>query len=145
MALKLEQKKAVVSEVAEVAASAHSAVAAEYRGLSVEEMTQLRVQAREAGVYLRVVKNSLARRAIKGTEFQCMDQSMVGPLILGFSQHEPGAAARLVTDFSKDHKALVVKMGAVGGNLLDASQVPELAKMPTYDHALSSAHFAPTP
>ena len=90
MPLNLEQKKAVVAEVAEVASKAYSAVAAEYRGLTVEQMTGLRRQARDGGVYLRVVRNTLARRAVEGTEFECMSEKLVGPLVLAFSQEVAG-------------------------------------------------------
>lgn len=137
MALSLEEKKAVVSEVAEIAASAHSAVAAEYRGLSVEAMTELRVKARDGGVYLRVVKNTLAKRAVEGTEFECMRDGLVGPLVLAFSQEEPGAAARLIKDFAKDHDLLVPRVVAFGGQMLETSDLDRLAKMPTRDQAIS--------
>ncbi len=95
MALSIAQKQAVVAEVADVASKAHSAIAAEYSGLSVEEMTELRAQARKAGVYLRVVKNTLARRAVEGTDFACMQDGLTGPLVLAFSQEDPCAAARV--------------------------------------------------
>lgn len=137
MALNLEQKKAIVAELAGVAANAHSAVAAEYRGLSVEEMTQLRVLARDAGVHLRVVKNTLARRAFEGTDFECLKDSLTGPLVLAFSQEDPGSAARVVDEFAKGHEKLVVRNAAIGGKLLEAADVPNLAKMPTYDEAIS--------
>jgi len=137
LALNFEQKKAIVAEVAEVAGSAFSAVAAEYRGLTVEEMTQLRVEARNNGVYLRVVKNTLARRAIEGTEFECLTEGLTGPLVLAFSQEDPGAAGRVIKDFAKDHDNLRVTMLAIGGKQLDASQIDVLAKMPTYDQAIS--------
>ena len=137
MALSLEQKKAIVAEVADIAASAHSAVAAEYRGLTVGEMTALRAKAREDNVYLRVVKNTLAQRAVRGSDFECMADGMVGPLVFAFSQEDPGAAARVVESFSKEHKQLVVKMVSIGGKLLDASEISTLAKMPTYDQAIS--------
>ena len=137
MALNLEQKKAVVAEVSQIAAGAHSAVAAEYRGLSVEQMTALRKKARESGVYLRVVKNSLAKRAVEGTEFECMQDGMIGPLIYAFSQEDPGSAARLVNDFSKDHELLVAKLIAIGGQLLGPSDLKRLADMPTRDQAIS--------
>lgn len=136
MALSLEDKKLVVSEVAAVAAEAHSAIAAEYRGLTVDEMTELRVKAREGGVYLRVVKNNLAKRAVAGTEYECMADGMVGPLIYAFSQEDPGAAARLLKDFAKEHENLQVKLLAIGGQLLDASDIDALAKLPTRDQAL---------
>ena len=96
MALKLEDKKKLVKEVNVVAGESLSAVAAEYRGLSVAEMTGLRREAREAGVYLRVVKNTLARRAVEGTEFECMQETLKGPILLAFSKEDPGAAARYV-------------------------------------------------
>ena len=137
MALNREQKQAIVAEVAEVAGSAFSAVAAEYRGLTVTEMTELRSQARNNGVYLRVVKNTLARRAVEGTEFECLTDGLVGPLVLAFSQEDPGAAGRVIKDFAKDHDNLKVTMLAIGGKQLDASQIDVLAKMPTYDQAIS--------
>lgn len=137
VALSLEEKKAVVSEVAVIAAEAHSAVAAEYRGLSVDEMTELRSKARDGEVYLRVVKNTLAKRAVEGTEFECMQQGLTGPLILAFSKEEPGAAARLVKDFAREHDKLVPKLVAFGGEMLAASDLDRLAKMPTRDQAIS--------
>ncbi len=137
MALNLEQKKAIVSEVAEVADKAFSAIAAEYRGLSVDEMTDLRAQARNAGVYLRVVKNSLARRAFEGTEFECMSEGLTGPLVLAFSQEDPGSAARIINDFAKDHEKLEVKLVSIGGQLLEPGEIKTLAKLPTYDQAIS--------
>jgi large subunit ribosomal protein L10 len=137
VALSLEEKKAVVSEVAEIAAGAHSAVAAEYSGLTVGEMTALRSKAREGGVYLRVVKNTLAKRAIQGTSFECMQGGLTGPLLLAFSREEPGAAARLVKDFAKDHARLVPRLVAFGGQLLTASDLDRLATMPTRDQAIS--------
>jgi len=135
--LNLEQKKAVVAEIAEVAGSAYSAIAAEYSGLTVEEMTELRVKAREAGVYLRVVKNTLARRAFEDTDFACMQEGLTGQLVLAFSQEDPGSAARVISDFSKSHDKLVVKLVSIGGKLLAASEIEALAKMPTYDQAIS--------
>jgi len=137
MALRLEQKKAVVAEVAEVAASAYSAVAAEYSGLNADEMNELRVEARKAGVYLRVVKNSLARRALADTEFACMQEGLIGPLVLAFSQEDPGGAARVVKDFVKSHKKLEVKLIAIGGRLLGPDDLDTLALLPTYDQAIS--------
>ena len=137
MPLNLEQKKAVVAEVAEVAGGALSAIAAEYRGLTVDEMTELRVKARESGVYLRVVRNSLARRAIGGTDFECMQEGLTGPLVLAFSQEDPGSAARVVKYFAKEHKHLVVKLVSIGGKLLQPSEIETLAKMPTYEQSIS--------
>lgn len=137
MALNRTQKEAIVAEVAEVAGSAYSAVAAEYTGMSVEELTALRVEARKNGVYLRVVKNTLARRAVKDTEFECMTDGLTGQLILAFSQEDPGSAGRVIKDFAKDHENLKVTMLAIGGQQMDASQIDVLAKMPTYDQAIS--------
>jgi large subunit ribosomal protein L10 len=137
VALTLEAKKAVVSEVAEIAGQAHSAVAAEYCGLTVEELTELRVKSRQGGVYLRVVKNTLAQRAVEGTDFECMQEGLTGPLILAFSEEEPGAAARVVKDFAKDHDKLVPKLVSFGGQLLAPSELGRLASMPTRDQALS--------
>jgi large subunit ribosomal protein L10 len=137
VALSFAQKEAIVAEVAEVAKSAYSAVGAEYRGLTVEQMTDLRVQARQSGVYMRVVKNTLAKRAVEGTEFACIQEALVGPMILAFSQEDPGSAARVVEAFAKDHDRLQVKLVAIGGKLLDASELSTLAKMPTYEEAIS--------
>ena len=137
MALRLEEKKAIVSEVAQVAADAHSAIAAEYRGLSVDELTELRSKARQQGVYLKVVKNTLAKRALEGTPYECMRDSLVGPLMLAFSQEDPGSAARLVKDFSKENDLLAVKMISIGGELLETSELTRLAKLPTKEQAIS--------
>ncbi len=137
MALSFEEKKAIVADVAEVAASAHSAVAAEYNGLSSEDMTELRARARSGGVYLRVVKNTLARRAIDGTDFDCMKDALIGPLVLAFSQEDPGSAARVLKDFSKENDKLVIKALSVGGQLLAASEIDRLASLPTKDQAIS--------
>ena len=137
MSLNLEQKQAVVAEVAEVASSALSAVAAEYRGLTVAQMTELRVKARDAGVAIRVVKNTLARRAFEGTEFECMGSALVGPLVLAFSQRDPGSAARVVRDFVKSNDKLVPKVIAIGGELVDAAQIERVASLPTREEALS--------
>lgn len=137
MALNLDQKMAVVAEVAEVAAEAHSAIAAEYIGLSVEAMTALRVQARDNNVYLRVVKNTLARRALEGTDFQCMSDALTGPLVLAFSQEDPGAAARVISDFAKENDKLVVRLVSIGGKLMEAGEIKRLATMPTKDQAIS--------
>lgn len=137
MALNLDSKKVVVEEVAEFAAKALSAVAAEYRGLTVTELTELRKIARETGVYLRVVKNTLARRAVAGTEFECMQQGLVGPLILAFSLEDPGCAARLISNFSKDHNKLIAKIVAIGGQAYDGSELDRLARLPTRDQGIS--------
>ena len=147
MPLNLEDKKSIVAEVSAIAAEAHSVVAAEYHGLTVDEMTELRATARNGGVYLRVVKNTLARRALEGTEFECINDGLVGPLVLAFSQEDPGSAARLVKDFAKDHGALVTKIVSIGGEMLDPSALERLATMPTKDQAISmlmSVMKAPT-
>ncbi len=135
MALRLEDKKALVAEVNEVAASALSAIAAEYRGMTVAQMTELRAKARDQGVYVRVVKNTLARRAVDGTEFECLADSLKGPIILAFSQEDPGAAARLVKEFAKECEKLVTQAVAIGGAVYPASDLERLAKLPTLDQA----------
>ena len=137
MALNLESKKRVVSEVAAVASRAYSAIAAEYRGLGVDELTELRVKARQNGVYVRVVKNTLAKFALAGTEFECMNDGLAGPLILAFSQQDPGSAARVIKDFNKQHELLKVKMVSIGGRALAASQLERLASLPTRLQAIS--------
>jgi large subunit ribosomal protein L10 len=137
MALNIEQKKAVVAEVADAASKALAAVAAEYRGLTVEEMTELRAKAREGGVFLKVAKNTLVRRAVEGTEYECMQESLTGPLLFAFSMDDPGAAARLVKDYSKDHDHLIAKLVSVGGQLYDASELERLSSLPTYDQAIA--------
>ncbi len=137
MALSIEQKKAVVAEVAEAANTALAAVAAEYRGLTVEEMTELRAKAREGGVFLRVAKNTLVRRAVEGTEFECIQDLLTGPLLLAFSMDDPGAAARLVKDYAKSHDNLVAKLVAVGGQVYDASELDRLAALPTYEQGIA--------
>lgn len=137
MALTLAKKQTVVTEVAKIASTALSAVAADYRGLTVEQMTTLRTEARKAKVYLRVVKNTLARRAIEGTSFACMRDGLVGPLILGFSLDDPGAVARVFKDYLKTNDKLQVKLVAFGGRLLAPEDLPMLASLPTYDQAIS--------
>jgi len=137
MALNLEQKKAVVAEVANVANSAVAAVAAEYSGLTVGEMTDLRVKARASGVYLKVAKNTLVRKAVEGTEFECMQEQLTGPLLYAFSMSDPGAAARLVKDYAKEHNKLIARLVAVGGQLYGASELERMSKLPTYDQAIA--------
>jgi len=136
--LRLEDKQAIVAEVAKVANTALSAVVAEYRGLTVAEMTQLRIHARSKGVYLRIVRNTLAHRAVEGTEFACLQPSLVGPLVLAFSQQEPGGAARIMRDFIKTNPKLVVKALAIGGQVLGAQALDNLAQLPTRDEALAT-------
>ena len=136
MALTRMQKEAVVAEVSDVAAKAFSAVGAEYRGITVGSMTELRNKAREQGVYLRVIKNTLARRAVANTEFECIGDALVGPLMLAFSMDDPGAAARVIKDFAKTEKTIDVKLVSVGGQLLPATDIERLASLPTYDQAI---------
>jgi large subunit ribosomal protein L10 len=135
--LRLQDKQTIVAEVGEIAKNALSAVTAEYRGLSVGEMSQLRVQARNTGVYLRVVRNTLARRALEGTDFACLRDTLVGPLLLAFSQQEPGAAARLIKTFAKQNEKLVVKALAFEGQLLPINELDKLANLPTRDEAIA--------
>ena len=137
MALNLEDKKALVAEVGAVAKTALSVVAAEYRGLTVSQMTELRSKARSAGVYVRVVKNSLARKAMAGTSFECMSPVLKGPLVLAFSKDDPGAAARVVKAFAKDNDKLVTTAVSLGGQLLNASALEKVASLPTREQALS--------
>lgn len=138
MPLKLDDKRAIVAEVAEIAATAHSAIAAEYRGMTVEDLTKLRVAARKDGVHIRIVRNTLARRAVANTPFECMQDSLTGPLLLAFSRKDPGSVARVIGDFAKTNNKLIVKSVALGGKLLAAKDLDALAKMPTYEQALAS-------
>jgi large subunit ribosomal protein L10 len=133
----LDDKKTVVEEVAAIAAKAHSAVAAEYSGLTVGEMTELRNLAREAGVYIRVVKNTLTRLAVRGTDFECMQEGLTGPLVMAFSMEDPGSAARVINDFSKQHNKLVAKLVSIGGQLYGISELQRLADLPNRDQAIS--------
>jgi large subunit ribosomal protein L10 len=137
MALHLEDKKALVAEVAEVAARAQSVVAAEYRGLTVGQMTELRAKARKQGVYMRVVKNTLARKALAGTSFEAVGPKLKGPLVLAFSKDDPGAAARVVKDFAKGHEKLVATLVSLGGQVLSAGELDRVASLPTREQALS--------
>jgi large subunit ribosomal protein L10 len=137
VSLVLEKKQAIVSEIAGVAAGAPSAIAAEYAGLTVADMTRLRRSARDAGVYLKVVRNTLARRALQGTRFDCMRDGLVGPLLLAFSGGEPGSAARVIRDFAKQNDKLVVKLVAVDGRLLEPAAIEQLANLPSLDEARS--------
>jgi len=137
LALRFSEKEAIVAEVAEVARSAYSAVGAEYRGSTVEQMTALRVEARKADVYVQVVKNTLARRALEGTEFACMREALSGPLVLAFSRADPGSAARVAEAFAKQNQHFKVKLVSIGGRLLAPEDLSTLAKMPTYEEAIS--------
>ena len=135
MALRLEDKKALVKEVNAVAGDSVTAVAAEYRGLSVAQMTELRKAARNAGVYMRVVKNTLARRAVEGTEFECMQDALKGPILLAFAKDDPGAAARVIKDFAKENDALQAVALSAGGQVMPGSDLAMLADLPTLDQA----------
>lgn len=135
MALDLEGKKTIVAQVSKVAQSALSVVVADYHGLTVDQMTELRKQARGSGVYVRIVRNTLAKRAIQGTDYACIEEALTGPTVLAFSQEDPGAAARLFKAFSVENKAFEVKALSINGKLLDANQIDVLAKMPTLNQA----------
>jgi len=137
MALNLEDKKTLVAEVAEVAGKALSVVAAEYRGLTVGQMTELRAQARKQGVYMRVVKNTLARKALAGTSFEAVGPKLKGPLVLAFSKDDPGAAARVVKDFAKGNDKLVATLVSLGGQVLPGKDLERVASLPTRAQALS--------
>ena len=137
MALNLSQKQNVVAEVAEIAAKAHSLIAAEYAGTTVSQMTAMRKKARETGVFLKVVKNTLASRAVAGTEYEVAQDSLVGPLLYAFSTEEPGAAGRLIKEFAKGNDKLQPKIVVVGGQQYPASHVDVLASLPTRDQALA--------
>ena len=137
MALRLEDKKTLVTEVNEIAQKAQSVVAAGYRGLSVAKLTELRAKARASKVYMRVVKNTLARRAVAGTPFECVGEKLKGPLILAFSQDDPGAAARLIKGFAKDHDKLVPTLVSLGGSVLPGKDLDRVASLPTREQALA--------
>ena len=137
MGLRLEDKQTIVSEVNEAAGSALSAVLADYRGLTVAEMTELRSKARTSGIYLRVVRNTLAKRAIDGTPYECLRDALTGPTLVAFSYSEPGAAARLLRDYGKDREALNVKAISIGGDLFDSGQLYRIASLPNRDEAIT--------
>ena len=137
MGLRLEDKQAIVTEVQAVAQTAHSVVAAEYRGLTVSQLTGLRAKARQAGVYMRVVKNTLVRRAVTGTPYECISGSLKGPLILAFSKEDPGAAARVVKEFAKGNDKLVPTLVSLGGQVYPAADIDRVASLPTKPQALS--------
>ena len=137
MALRLADKQAIVAEVNEAATNALSAVVSDYRGLTVDQMTAMRAKARASGVYLRVVRNTLARRAIEGTEYECLIDTLVGPTMFAFSQEDPGSAARLIKDCAKEYQALEIKALSIGGQLLAAGDIERLATLPTRDEAIA--------
>lgn len=139
MTLKLEDKKEIVAEVNKVASGAFSAVVADYRGLTVGQLTKLRTKARDEGVYVRVIRNTLARRAVEGTSFACLHDALVGPSIIGLSlsENDMGAAARLFKDFAKDNQKMEIKALALGGQLYAPSDIDVIAKLPNHKQALS--------
>ncbi len=134
MAINLDDKKAIVAEVQEAANGAQSAVVADARGVTVEAITALRKQARENGVWMKVIRNTLARRAVEGTEFECVSDTFKGPSLIAFSSEHPGAAARLFSDFAKTNDKFELKAAAFEGNVVDVNM---LAKLPTYDEAIA--------
>lgn len=136
--LKLEEKKTIVKEVSAVANESLSLIAAEYSGLTVAELTSLRKSARESGVYFRVVRNTLARRALEGTRFACIREALVGPIVLAFSKEDPGAAARFIKEFTKQNEKLRVMALAIENQLLQADGLEKLASLPTRDQAIAS-------
>ena len=137
MALRLADKQAIVAEVNEAATNALSAVVSDYRGMTVEQMTKMRAKARESGVYLRVIRKTRARRAVEGTEYECLTETLVGPTMFAFSQEDPGAAARLLKEYAKEFDALEVKALSIGGQLLGPGDLDRLASLPTRDEALA--------
>jgi len=136
LSLNRTEKAAVVTDVAAQAARSQTLALAEYRGLTVEALNKLRVDARAKGVYLHVLKNTLARRAVAGTPFECASESMVGPLIYGFSE-DAVAAAKVISDFAKSNDKLIVKAGAYAGKPLNADGVKALAAIPSKEVLLS--------
>jgi large subunit ribosomal protein L10 len=136
MSLSLTEKKAVVEQVSNALAGAQAAIVAEYRGLTVAKMTELRREARDAGVYLKVVKNTLARRALKDSDFECLDQHFVGPLALAASE-DPVAVAKVLSRFQKDNDVFAIKAGAMSGNVLSHDEIQALAKLPGRDELLA--------
>ncbi len=137
MPIGLKEKQAIVAEVNETASNALSAVLADYRGVSVSDMTALRKTAREQNVHVQVIRNTLAKRAFEGTEFECLSEALLGPNIVAFSLEDPGAGARVFKDFAKENDEFDIKALSVGGKLLPAEQIDALAKLPTRDEALA--------
>ena len=137
MSVNLEGKKGVVSEVAERLSSSNATILAEYRGLSVAQMMGLRSEARNAGVFLRIVKNTLARRVVEGSQFECLQEHFVGPLAIAASE-DPVAVAKVLSEFSKTNKDLRIKVGAMNGGVLDAAGIEALAKLPGRQELLAT-------
>lgn len=136
MSLNIETKKATVEEISSAIANAQTMVIAEYRGISVASMTELRANARKEGVYLRVLKNTLARRAVQGSSFAALADHMVGPLVYAASE-DPVAAAKVLHQFAKKDDKIVVKVGSYNGDLLDIAKVNELASIPSHEELLA--------
>lgn len=137
MTIGLEEKKAIVSQVRAASSNALSAVVADVRGVAVEDMTELRRQARDQDIYLRVVRNTLARRAVTGTEYECLQKAFIGPSLIAFSNKHPGAAARLLKEFANRNDKIEVKALAFEGNMMNADQLDVLATLPTHNEAIS--------
>ena len=137
MALNLQNKQEIVAEVNEIAKGALSAVVADSRGVTVEKMTALRKSAREAGVYMRVVRNTLLRRVVEGTQYECLKDTFVGPTLIAFSNEHPGAAARIFKAFAKENNNFEIKAAAFEGELITAANIDRLATLPTYEEALA--------
>jgi large subunit ribosomal protein L10 len=136
LGLSLEEKQAVVGEIAKQLGSAQAVIVAEYRGLDVSAVTDLRTKARKSGMYLRVLKNTLARRAVKGTQFEKLSDQMAGPLMYGITQ-DPVAGAKVLAAFAKDHEQFVIKGGAMANALMSAKDVKTLATMPSREELLA--------
>ncbi len=137
MVLKIEDKKAIINEVIDVASKAVSAGVADYRGLKVSEMTALRNKARKSGIYLKVIRNTLAKRALESTNFACMQEVLQGPVFLAFANDDPGAVARLLKEATKEYEKLNVCALSLGGKLLPAKDLDAIAKLPTKDQAIA--------
>ncbi|HJP45608.1 MAG: 50S ribosomal protein L10 [Arenicellales bacterium] len=136
MSLNIDQKKAIVSEVAQTFSAAQVAVLAEYRGLTVAQITELRSQARDQGVDVRVVKNTLAKRSVAGSDFECLTDHFIGPVVIS-SSGDPVAVAKVISKFAKTNEALKITVGAMNGDLLDAGAIQALAKLPSRDELLA--------
>jgi large subunit ribosomal protein L10 len=135
--LRLKDKEAIVSELSEVVKTSVSAIAADYRGLTVSELTELRSKARSNSIHMQVVRNTLARRAVADTDYACLDKALVGPLVLLFSKEEPGAAAKLLRDFAKEHENVEVKAIAMGGELFGPESLQAIASLPSKEEAIA--------
>lgn len=137
MALNLQDKQAIVAEVNEIAKGALSAVVADSRGVTVDKMTTLRKSARDAGVYMRVVRNTLLRRIVEGTPYECLKETFVGPTLIAFSHEHPGAAARIFKEFAKGNDNFEIKAAVFEGELITAANIDRLATLPTFEEALA--------